>query len=161
MAIATFAAGCFWGVEASFQCIKGIKQTIVGYSGGHTKHPSYEQVCSDTTGHAECIQINFDPSIISYEQLLEVFWQCHDPTQLNRQGVDVGSQYRSIIFYHDEIQHKDALQSLKILKEQEIFAHPIVTEIIPATDFWRAEEYHQNYLKKRGICGTCPTNSSK
>jgi len=146
---ATFGAGCFWGVEASFQKIKGVTSTTVGYMGGKTKNPTYEQVCTDKTGHAEVIQITYDPLIVSYEKLLEIFWSIHDPTQLNRQGPDIGTQYRSVIFYHSEEQKYIAEQS----KQKQILRHKkeIVTEITPAKEFYLAEEYHQKYLEKNRL----------
>jgi peptide-methionine (S)-S-oxide reductase len=145
---ATFAAGCFWGVEANFQKINGIKKTTVGYMGGATKNPKYEQVCTGKTGHAEVIQIGYDPEEIKYEKLLEIFWDIHDPTQLNRQGLDIGTQYRSIIFYHNETQKKLAVESKQ--KQQQKTDKKIVTEITPIKEFYPAEEYHQKYLEKRG-----------
>lgn len=145
---ATFGAGCFWGVELTFQKTKGVKQTTVGYTGGKTKNPTYEQVCTDKTGHAEAIQIIYDPEQISYEKLLEIFWNIHNPTQLNRQGPDIGTQYRSVIFYHNEKQKKLAEQSKN--KQQKKYKEKIATEIKPATDFYPAEEYHQKYLEKQG-----------
>ncbi len=150
MATATFAAGCFWGVEAAFRRVSGVVDAKVGYTGGHTDEPTYEQVCSKTTGHAEAVEVQFDPAKISYDGLLQVFWNCHDPTQLNRQGPDVGDQYRSSIFYHDEAQRVAAEASTRALEESGRFARPIVTEITPAGPFWPAEEYHQRYLEKRG-----------
>ncbi len=150
MAKATFAAGCFWGVEAAFRQIAGVKQTAVGYTGGHTKNPTYEQVCTDSTGHAEAVDVEFDPEQVSYEKLLEVFWTDHDPTQLNRQGPDHGSQYRSAIFYHTPEQRAVAEASKQALGDSGKFRHPIVTLIMPAAEFYRAEEYHQQYLEKRG-----------
>ena len=147
METATFAAGCFWGVEAAFQKIKGVAKTTVGYMGGNTKNPTYEQVCTDKTGHAEVIQIEYDPEQINYEQLLETFWNIHDPTRLNRQGPDIGTQYRSIIFYHNETQKKLA-EELK-QKQQQKTNKKIVTEITPSQEFYPAEEYHQKYLEKR------------
>jgi len=149
---AAFAAGCFWGVEAAFWQIKGVISTQVGYTGGNMKNPSYEDVCTDDTGHAEAVEITFDPNKVSYEKLLDVFWQSHDPTQLNRQGPDVGTQYRSTIFYHNQKQKKAAEKSLEI--EQKKYKNQIVTEIKPAATFYRAEEYHQQYLEKRGL-STC------
>ena len=149
MKIATFAAGCFWGIQEAFDCLDGVKRTIVGYTGGKTKDPTYKQVCSDTTGHAEAVQVSFDPKKIGYEQLLQTFWKIHDPTQKNRQGFDVGSQYRSAIFYHTKEQKKLAEFSKK-QKELEI-GKKVQTEISPAKEFYPAEEYHQNYLKKQGL----------
>ena len=145
---ATFAAGCFWGVEAVFEKTEGIKETTVGYTGGKTKNPTYEQVCTDKTGHAEAIQIIYDPEKITYEELLETFWMMHDPTQKNRQGPDIGTQYRSAIFYHNEEQKKLAEKS-KIRKEKDL-GMKIQTDIMPAKEFYPAEEYHQKYLKKQG-----------
>jgi peptide-methionine (S)-S-oxide reductase len=155
---ATFAAGCFWGVEATFRQLPGIIATSVGYTGGQTDHPTYEQVCSHTTGHAEAVQVEFDPSQVSYETLLDVFWQSHDPTQLNRQGWDVGDNYRTAIFFHSPEQEKTALESRD--KAQANLRKPIVTEITPASTFWPAEEYHQRYLEKRGqsSCAITVTN---
>ncbi len=147
---ATFAAGCFWGVEAEFRNIKGVIDTAVGYSGGTVSNASYRDVCTGTTGHAESVQVEFDPAQVSYEQLLNAFWELHDPTTLNRQGPDFGTQYRSIIFYHSPEQEAVARASKKALQESGRFHAPIVTEIRPASDFCRAEEYHQRYLEKRG-----------
>src|ERR1700730_7573369 len=151
MAKATFAAGCFWGVEEAFRQIKGVNSTIVGYTGGTLKHPTYEDVCSGRTGHAEAVEVDFDPATVSYEQLLSVFWQSHDPTTLNRQGPDVGTQYRSAIFFHAREQEAAAIASRKALQDSGRFERPIVTEIVPASEFHRAEEYHQQYLEKRGL----------
>lgn len=145
---ATFGAGCFWGVEAAFQDVKGVQKTTVGYSGGRYPHPTYEQVCSDTTGHAEVVQIEFDPSIVSYDELLDVLWKIHDPTTRNRQGPDFGSQYRSAIFYHTPAQQQAAAASKD--RMQAHFPRPIVTEVTAASDFYPAEDYHQQYLQKRG-----------
>jgi peptide-methionine (S)-S-oxide reductase len=147
MEIATFGAGCFWGVEAAYQKINGVIKTIVGYMGGTTKNPSYEDVCTDKTGHAEVVQVQFDNKIVKYEELLDVFWKIHDPTQLNRQGFDIGTQYRSVIFYHNE---KQKILAEKSKNKQEKSKKQIVTEILPAKEFYKAEEYHQNYLKKQG-----------
>ncbi len=149
MEIATFAAGCFWGVEAAFQKIKGITKTTVGYTGGKTKNPTYEQVCTNKTGHAEAIQIMYNPEQIKYDRILETFWSIHDPTQLNRQGPDIGTQYRSAIFHHSEEQKKIAEQSKESKQKQ--YNKKIVTEIIPAQEFYPAEEYHQKYLEKQGV----------
>tara|TARA_B100001029_G_scaffold177555_1_gene182463 strand:+ start:1383 stop:1838 length:456 start_codon:yes stop_codon:yes gene_type:complete len=143
--IAILAAGCFWGVQDYFSKINGVKSTKVGYSGGNTDNPSYEQVCSGSTGHAECILINFDEKIINYEEILSYFWKCHDPTQLNRQGPDIGTQYRSAIFYCDENQEKIAINSMKNIKQS---ISNIVTELSEAKTFYDAEEYHQNYITK-------------
>jgi peptide-methionine (S)-S-oxide reductase len=147
MEIATFGAGCFWGVEAAYQKINGVIKTIVGYMGGTTKNPSYEDVCTDKTGHAEVVQVQFDNKIVKYEELLDVFWKIHDPTQLNRQGFDIGTQYRSVIFYHNE---KQKILAEKSKNKQKKSKKQIVTEIVPAKEFYKAEEYHQNYLKKQG-----------
>ena len=149
MAKATFGAGCFWQVEADFRKLEGVTATAAGYSGGDLVNPTYEQVCTDTTGHAEVVEVEFDPNQISYEELLDVFWTHHDPTQLNRQGPDFGSQYRSAIFFHDEDQQKAAEASRD--RAQERFDRPIVTEISKASDFYEAEEYHQRYLEKQGL----------
>jgi peptide-methionine (S)-S-oxide reductase len=151
MELATFGAGCFWGVELRFSELDGVLSTDVGYMGGQLDEPTYQQVCTDTTGHAEVVQISYDPTKISYEQLLSYFWQWHDPTTLNRQGPDVGTQYRSAIFYHDEVQLALAQQSIKELDLSGVFSRPIVTSLEPVATFWRAEEYHQDYLKKRGM----------
>ncbi len=148
--IATFAAGCFWGPEARFRRIPGVVDAAVGYMGGHVKNPTYQMVCTDETGHAEVVQVTYDPSVISYEQLLDAFWQMHDPTTPDRQGFDFGSQYRSAIFYHDENQQKAAEASKKRLDELGQLGDPIVTEITAAGPFFRAEEYHQRYLEKTG-----------
>jgi peptide-methionine (S)-S-oxide reductase len=151
---ATFAAGCFWGVEASFREIEGVLKTTVGYSGGSAIDPSYEQVCSGTTGHAEAVEVWFDPAIVSYEQLLSAFWTLHDPTTLNRQGWDLGSQYRSAIFFHDPDQEQRAIASRE--ERQKSVRRPIVTEIVPAPEFYDAEDYHQRYFEKHGgaVCAT-------
>ncbi|NNF66643.1 MAG: peptide-methionine (S)-S-oxide reductase MsrA [Gammaproteobacteria bacterium] len=149
MALATFGAGCFWGVEATFREMD-ISDAAVGYMGGTTRNPSYKEVCNENTGHVEVVQIEFDPDKVSYEQLLEKFWSCHNPTQHNRQGPDYGSQYRSVVFYHDDSQRKNAEDSKKALEESGRFATKIATKIEPAAEFWRAEEYHQRYLEKHG-----------
>ena len=146
---ATFAAGCFWGVEATFQKINGVTKTTVGYMGGNLKNPTYEDICTDKTGHAEVLQIEYDSKKITYEQLLDIFWKIHDPTQLNRQGPDIGRQYRSAIFYHDEQQKKLAEKSKN--KVQKKYSKIIVTEIKPAEEFFPAEEYHQKYHEKQGL----------
>lgn len=151
---ATFAAGCFWGVEATFRSVKGVVSTSVGYTGGWTENPTYEMVCTDKTGHAEAVEVVFDPQVVNYEDLLNVFWECHDPTQKNRQGPDVGTQYRSAIFYHSPEQEQAARRSKEQLEKSGKYKRPIVTEIVPASMFWRAEEYHQQYLEKRGLA-TC------
>ena len=148
--IATFAAGCFWGVEAKFRMIPGVVDAVVGYSNGHTKNPTYKDVCTDETGHAEVVQVTFDPAQVSYEKLLEAFWMLHDPTQMNRQGPDSGTQYRSAIFIHSSEQEADAKKSKAALEASGKFRRPIATEITPAGTFYRAEEYHQRYLEKRG-----------
>ena len=150
MANATFGAGCFWGVEETFRTTKGVEETAVGYMGGHRERPTYEAVCTDGTGHVEVVQLRFDPSQISYEQLLEIFWKIHDPTTPNRQGPDVGTQYRSAVFYHDEGQRDAATAIKQRLGASGQFRRPIVTEITPAATFWTAEEYHQKYIQKRG-----------
>ncbi len=151
---ATFAAGCFWGVEKIFWQVTGVASSEVGYAGGHTKNPTYEEVCSGSTGHTEAVEITYDPAKVSYQKLLLIFWQYHDPTTVDRQGPDVGSQYRSAVFYHDPEQQKIALESKKILDDAKILKGPIVTEITAAGPFYKAEEYHQKYLKKNpfGYC---------
>ena len=148
--IATFGAGCFWGVEANFRRIPGVLDAVSGYSGGHTDHPSYRDVCTDTTGHAEVVQVTFDPTKVTYDELLEVFWKIHDPTQVNRQGPDFGKQYRTAIFFHSPAQEAAAKKSKQALEASGKLQRPIATEITPAGPFWRAEEYHQRYLEKRG-----------
>ncbi len=145
---ATFGAGCFWCVEAVFQNLKGVSRVVSGYTGGHIKNPTYKQVCEGTTGHAEVAQISYDPDQISYSDLLQVFWQTHDPTTLNRQGNDVGTQYRSAIFYHDQQQLKEAEAMKNLLEEQQVFTGDIVTEIEPLAEFYPAEDYHQNYFNQ-------------
>ncbi len=147
---ATFGAGCFWGVEAAFRKVKGVKSATVGYSGGSFKNPTYEDVCTGRTGHAEVVEVEYDPSIVSYEELLKVFWENHDPTTLNRQGPDVGTQYRSAIFFHTPEQQAVAVASKEKLQSSGRYKRPIVTEITSASQFYRAEEYHQRYLEKRG-----------
>jgi peptide-methionine (S)-S-oxide reductase len=151
MAKATFAAGCFWGVEAAFRQIDGVTATTVGYSGGNTTNPTYKEVCTDTTGHAEVVQVEYDPDRVSYETLLDLFWSNHDPTQLNRQGPDVGTQYRSAIYYHDDEQKAAATASKEKLESSGGHGRPIVTEITQAQEFHLAEDYHQQYLEKRGL----------
>ena len=148
---ATFGAGCFWGVEAAFRAVKGVINATVGYAGGKTDNPTYEDVCSDETGHAEVVQVEFDPQQLIYRDLLNVFWTNHDPTTLNRQGPDVGSQYRSVIFYHSPEQKTAAEESKSELDRSGRFRRPIVTVIEPAPAFWPAEDYHQRYLEKRGL----------
>ena len=145
---ATFGAGCFWGVEETFRRLAGVKSTQVGYAGGTLDHPTYEDVCTDRTGHAEVAEVTFDPQVISFHDLLEVFWNNHNPTTRNRQGPDFGTQYRSAIFFHSPRQEEEAKASREAAQSR--FSRPIVTEIVPATPFWRAEEYHQQYLEKRG-----------
>ncbi len=148
---ADFGGGCFWGVEELFRTTPGVIKTTVGYEGGNVDNPTYEQVCSHTTGHAETVQVEFDPSKISYDKLLEIFFENHDPTQLNRQGLDVGDNYRSVIFYHSEGQKKQAEAKIKELAESGKFNGEIVTKVVPAKTFWHAEEYHQQYLRKRNL----------
>ena len=152
---ATFGAGCFWGVESAFQQTPGIIDTKVGYMGGHLKDPTYEQVCTNSTGHAEVVHLHFDTNQITYEELLEIFWKIHDPTQKNRQGPDIGSQYRSVIFYHDTYQQQKALKSKEKLQKSGKFSNDIATEIMPATTFYPAEDYHQKYHQKHGLT-RCP-----
>ncbi|HEX6820192.1 MAG TPA: peptide-methionine (S)-S-oxide reductase MsrA [Ktedonobacterales bacterium] len=148
---ATFGAGCFWGVEAAYRQIEGVVSTAVGYEGGRTANPTYRDVCSHTTGHAEVVRVEYDPARVSYDTLLGVFWENHDPTQLNRQGPDVGDQYRSVIFYHTPEQQAAALASKERLEQARTFRKPIVTQVVPAETFYRAEDYHQQYLEKRGL----------
>ena len=157
---ATFAAGCFWGVESAFRQLPGVLATAVGYTGGHTENPPYKEVCSDRTGHTEAMTVEFDPAKISYEQLLDVFWDIHDPTQLNRQGPDHGSQYRSAIFTHGPEQEKAARESKERLSKSGKFRKPIVTEIAPAPVFYMAEDYHQQYFEKRGMAPACHVRSA-
>lgn len=151
---ATFGAGCFWGVEATFRSTEGVVSTQVGYMGGTLDNPTYEDVCTDTTGHAEVVEVTFDPGKVTYDQLLEIFWSNHDPTTKDRQGPDVGRQYRSAIFFHTPEQQETARRSREALDASGRFSAPIVTEITPAGRFWRAEDYHQQYLEKRGLA-TC------
>jgi peptide-methionine (S)-S-oxide reductase len=155
MAIATFGAGCFWGVEAAFERVPGVQEAVSGYAGGHTENPTYKEVCAGDTGHAEVVKVEYDPEEVTYEDLLEVFWSCHDPTQVNRQGPDVGYQYRSVIFYHNEAQRTAAERSKREMDESGEYNRPVATSIEPAGDFWRAEEYHQDYLAKRGLGPAC------
>ena len=150
---ATFAAGCFWGVQAAFDRVKGVVSTEVGYTGGKTENPTYKEVCTDRTGHAEAVDIRYDPEQVSFEQLLDAFFSMHNPTTPNRQGPDVGSQYRSAVFYHNDEQKEAAERKIAALNSSGRFSRPIVTEIVPATTFWRAEEYHQKYHEKHG--GAC------
>jgi peptide-methionine (S)-S-oxide reductase len=152
--IATFAAGCFWGVQAAFDKVKGVVSTTVGYTGGHTPRPTYRDVCSDSTGHAEAVEVVYDPSVVTYDDMLAAFWQMHDPTTPNRQGPDIGSQYRSAVFYHTTAQESLATISKERLGESGKLKRPVVTEIVPASTFWRAEEYHQKYFQKHGG-GSC------
>jgi peptide-methionine (S)-S-oxide reductase len=148
--LATFGAGCFWGVEAAFHRVPGVIEVFSGYSGGRSENPSYRDVCTDTTGHAEVVQVTYDPAKVSYEQLLDVFWKIHDPTQVNRQGPDFGTQYRTAIFFHTPEQEAAARKSKQALETSGGLHRPIATEISPAGPFWKAEEYHQRYLEKRG-----------
>lgn len=151
MAKATFAAGCFWGVEDAFRQIKGVTSTTVGYTGGAKVNPTYQEVCTGATGHAEAVEVEFSPAEVSYLELLATFWKSHDPTTLNRQGPDAGTQYRSAIFFHDAEQEKEARDSKAILEKERVFRRPIVTQIQPAGPFYRAEDYHQQYFEKQGI----------
>ena len=151
---ATFAAGCFWGVEETFRNVDGVVGAQVGYTGGHADEPTYRQVCGGHTGHAEAVEVEFDPSRVSYDDLLEVFWNAHDPTQVNRQGPDVGSQYRSAVFTHSPEQAAAARAAKERLEASGRLSRPVATEIVPAGTFWRAEDYHQQYLAKRGV-GSC------
>jgi peptide-methionine (S)-S-oxide reductase len=151
MAKATFAAGCFWGVEDAFRNTPGVTATTVGYIGGTTKNPTYKEVCTGRTGHAEAVEVEYDPSKISYLELLAIFWKSHDPTTANRQGPDVGTQYRSGIYFHNAEQEKEARESKAVLESEKIFKRPIVTEITAAPEFFRAEDYHQQYFEKQGI----------
>ncbi len=151
MELATFGAGCFWGIEAQFRQVEGVTDAAVGYMGGTLANPTYHDVCTDRTGHAEVVQVTFDPARVTYEKLLDVFWQIHNPTQLNRQGPDHGRQYRSAIFFHSPEQEAAARASKAKLQASNLFSRPIVTEITPASTFWRAEEYHQRYLEKNGL----------
>jgi peptide-methionine (S)-S-oxide reductase len=149
---ATFGGGCFWGVEVAFRNIDGVKDAIAGYTGGSAERPSYQEVCTGHTGHAEAVEVTYDPSEVSYDELLDAFWELHDPTQLNRQGPDVGTQYRSAIFVHDEEQREAATAARE--RVQARIGRPVVTEVVDAGPFWRAEDYHQRYLEKRGLA-TC------
>jgi peptide-methionine (S)-S-oxide reductase len=151
MAKATFAAGCFWGVEDTFRQVKGVTSATVGYTGGTTKDPSYKDVCTGRTGHAEAVEVEFDPDQVRYRELLAVFFQNHNPTTPNRQGPDFGTQYRSAIFFHDADQEREAREAVAALEASHAFKSPIVTQIVPASDFYRAEEYHQRYFEKQGI----------
>lgn len=149
--LATFGAGCFWGVEETFRNLKGVLTTAVGYMGGDKDDPTYEDVCTDETGHAEVIQIEYDPEQISYDELLRVFWENHDPTTLNRQGPDSGTQYRSVVFFHSPEQQRLAREAIGLLEKHRVFKNQIVTQVVAAQTFWRAEEYHQKYLAKKGL----------
>jgi peptide-methionine (S)-S-oxide reductase len=151
METATFGAGCFWGVEETFRQVPGVGETTVGYLGGHTQNPTYQDVCTDETGHAEVVQVKYDPAKVTYDQLLDVFWSNHDPTTLNRQGPDFGRQYRSAIFFHSPEQEREARASKEKMQASGRFRRPIVTEITPASTFYPAEDYHQKYLAKRGL----------
>ena len=153
--LAVFGAGCFWGVESAFRAVEGVVDVAVGYAGGNVPKPNYRTVCSGKTGHAEVVQVEYDPARVTFEQLLEVFWQIHDPTTLNRQGPDFGTQYRSIIFYSDEHERKAAEESKRRLDESGKLGRPVVTQIVPAAEFYRAEEYHQRYYERMGIAPTC------
>ena len=152
---ATFAAGCFWHVEDAFRSLEGVESTRVGYTGGTMAHPTYEDVCTGKTGHAEAVEVTFDPTKITYDELLEMFWDIHDPTTLNRQGPDIGTQYRSVIFYHTPEQKKAVERSKQELERSKVYRKKIVTEITEATEFWQAEDYHQQYLEKQGQ-SSCP-----
>lgn len=154
-AIATFGAGCFWCTEAQFQLLSGVTKVESGYTGGNTENPTYKQVCTGTTGHAEVCNIYYDPTIISYDELLAAFWTSHDPTQLNRQGNDVGTQYRSVIYYHNDEQKQKAENYKKQLNDEKAWDKPVVTEISPATTFYKAEDYHQNYYNENGSQPYC------
>lgn len=153
---ATFGAGCFWGVEAAFRNVDGVISTSVGYLGGTLSNPTYEKVCTGRTGHAEVVEVLYDPAKVSYTTLLDMFWELHDPTQLNRQGPDVGTQYRSAIFYHTPEQEQLARASKERLEQSGVYTRPVVTEITPASPFYKAEDYHQQYLEKRGLA-SCHT----
>jgi peptide-methionine (S)-S-oxide reductase len=154
-AVATFGSGCFWCTEAVFQQLNGVLTVVSGYTGGHTANPTYEQICTGSTGHAEVIRVEYDPTIVSYAELLEVFWKTHDPTTLNQQGADKGTQYRSVIFFHDEKQREEAEHYLKKLDAAGVFSRPIVTEISPASEFYPGEAYHQNYFNENPFQPYC------
>ena len=160
MELATFAAGCFWGVEETFRHVDGVAKTAVGYTGGTLENPAYEDVCMGNTGHAEVVRLEFDPARVSYKQLLKIFFSLHDPTTLDRQGPDIGTQYRSAVFYHDQQQAVQARELKQQLTEQKVYQDPIVTEITAATTFYLAEEYHQRYFEKHGMVG-CSISSNK
>lgn len=147
---ATFGAGCFWGVEARFQQVPGVLETAVGYEGGSMENPTYKDVCTDRTGHAEVVELKFDPERVSYQALLDLFFELHDPTQVNRQGPDWGTQYRTLVFFHSPEQERTATETIARLNASKHYMRPIATQVVPATTFWRAEEYHQKYLEKRG-----------
>lgn len=149
-ALATFGAGCFWGVESEFRGVEGVRDAIVGYEGGATANPTYHDVCTDETGHAEVVQVEYDPAIVSFDRLLDVFFALHDPTTANRQGPDVGSQYRSVVFTHDDDQKRSAEAKIASLTADGRFRRPIVTQVVPSEKFYRGEEYHQRYLEKHG-----------
>ena len=153
--LATFGAGCFWCVDAIFQRVDGVEKVVSGYAGGHVKNPTYKEVCNGTTGHAEVCQLSYDPNRVSYDELLEIFWKTHDPTTLNRQGNDVGTQYRSVVYYHNEAQKKLAEKYIKELDAAGIFNNPIVTEISPFDVLYIAEDYHQNYFNENGSQPYC------
>ncbi|UEG49359.1 peptide-methionine (S)-S-oxide reductase MsrA [Ferruginibacter lapsinanis] len=155
ISVATLGTGCFWCTEAVFQQLKGVNKVASGYSGGATQHPTYKEVCTGTTGHAECLHIEFDPSVISFEELLEVFWKTHDPTTLNRQGNDVGTQYRSVVFYHDAAQKEITEKYIQQLTDSKTFSSPIVTTLEPFTVFYPAEDYHKNYFNLNGDSSYC------
>ena len=151
--LATFGAGCFWGVELNFRSLPGVREALVGYEGGSVLNPTYHDVCTDTTGHAEVVQVEYDPEVVTFGQLLDAFFGLHDPTTPNRQGPDVGSQYRSVIFYHDADQKAESEAKITALSAEGKFRRPIVTQVVPAETFYKAEEYHQRYLEKRGRAG--------
>ena len=153
--LATFGAGCFWGVESAFRQVAGVVATTVGFMGGDADNPSYQQVCMNNTGHAEVVQVEYDPEEVSYGELLTAFWECHDPTQVNRQGWDIGDQYRSVIFFHTPQQRELAQAAKDQLEESGKYKKPIATTIETAQEFWKAEEYHQHYYEKRGIAPAC------
>ena len=153
--VATFAGGCFWCTEAIFQEVKGVEKVVSGYTGGFIKNPAYREVCNGTTGHAEAIQITFNPELVSYEDLLEIFFGTHDPTTLNRQGADVGTQYRSEVFYHSEAQKEKAEQYIQWIEQEKLYSKPIVTKVSPASEFYAAEEYHQDYYNQNSQQGYC------
>jgi peptide-methionine (S)-S-oxide reductase len=158
--IAIFGAGCFWGVESAFRALDGVVDVTVGYAGGTVDQPTYRMVCSGKSGHAEVVQVEYDPARVSFEKLVELFWQIHDPTTLNRQGPDIGTQYRSVIFYSDERERAAAEESKRRLDESGKFRRPIVTEIVPAAEFYPAEDYHQRYYEKMGIAPSCGIRGS-